>query len=158
RLCSWFLSSSCEFSYPFALHSRTTIHHSGRKERQDTFHKIQTVNRRWRTLGDPESTTLRLSNSCPRFSSTRQNSPRRRCIQRHHAQRGKTMPDTADHDSTQLTRPTSSSGNGRMSIEEISQRLGVGRLAVYSMLEQQIIPGIRLGRRWIVTRHAYEQW
>jgi hypothetical protein len=26
------------------------------------------------------------------------------------------------------------------------------------MLEQGIIPGIRLGRRWIITRHAYEQW
>jgi hypothetical protein len=26
------------------------------------------------------------------------------------------------------------------------------------MLEQRIIPGIRLGRRWIVTRYAYEQW
>jgi hypothetical protein len=36
--------------------------------------------------------------------------------------------------------------------------LDVGRLTVYSMLGQGIIPGIRLGRRWIVTRHAYEQW
>src|SRR3984893_1642389 len=26
------------------------------------------------------------------------------------------------------------------------------------MLEQQILPGIRFGRRWIITRHAYEQW
>jgi hypothetical protein len=26
------------------------------------------------------------------------------------------------------------------------------------MLEQGILPGIRLGRRWIITRHAYEQW
>jgi hypothetical protein len=26
------------------------------------------------------------------------------------------------------------------------------------MLEQGIMPGIRLGRRWIITRHAYEQW
>jgi excisionase family DNA binding protein len=45
-----------------------------------------------------------------------------------------------------------------MSIPEIAQRLAVGRLAVYSMLEKGIMPGIRLGRRWIVTRHAYEQW
>jgi hypothetical protein len=29
---------------------------------------------------------------------------------------------------------------------------------VYGMLEQGILPGIRLGRRWIITRHAYEQW
>ncbi len=46
----------------------------------------------------------------------------------------------------------------RMSVEEIARRLDVGRLTVYSMLEQGIIPSIRLGRRWIVTRHAYEQW
>lgn len=48
--------------------------------------------------------------------------------------------------------------SNRMAIAEIAQRLGVGRLAVYAMLEQGIIPGIRLGRRWIVTQPAYEQW
>jgi hypothetical protein len=26
------------------------------------------------------------------------------------------------------------------------------------MLEQGILPGIRLGRRWLITRHAYEAW
>jgi excisionase family DNA binding protein len=46
----------------------------------------------------------------------------------------------------------------RISIEEIAERLGIGRLAVYAMLEQRIVPGIRLGRRWIITRYAYEQW
>jgi excisionase family DNA binding protein len=46
----------------------------------------------------------------------------------------------------------------RMTVEEISRRLEIGRLAVYTMLEQGIIPAIRLGRRWIITRHAYEQW
>lgn len=45
-----------------------------------------------------------------------------------------------------------------MSVPEIAQRLDIGRLAVYAMLEQGIIPGIRLGHRWIVTRYAYEQW
>jgi excisionase family DNA binding protein len=48
--------------------------------------------------------------------------------------------------------------SNRLTIPEIASRLSVGRLAVYSMLEQGIIPGIRLGRRWIVTRYAYEQW
>jgi len=48
--------------------------------------------------------------------------------------------------------------SGRMSIPEIANRLSVGRIAVYTMLEQGIIPAVRLGRRWIVTRHAYEQW
>jgi excisionase family DNA binding protein len=48
--------------------------------------------------------------------------------------------------------------SSRMSIPEIANRLSVGRLAVYTMLEQGIIPAIRLGRRWIITRHAYEHW
>src|SRR5207247_7540489 len=46
----------------------------------------------------------------------------------------------------------------RISVPEIAQRLGIGRVAVYSMLEQGIIPGVRLGRRWIITRHSYLAW
>jgi len=48
--------------------------------------------------------------------------------------------------------------SSRISVPEIARRLNIGRVAVYSMLEQGIMPGIRLGRRWIITRHAYEQW
>ena len=48
--------------------------------------------------------------------------------------------------------------SGRMSIPEIATRLSLGRIAVYTLLEQGIIPAVRLGRRWIVTRHAYKQW
>jgi excisionase family DNA binding protein len=48
--------------------------------------------------------------------------------------------------------------SSRISVPEIATRLNIGRLAVYSMLEQGIMPGIRLGRRWIITRHAYDQW
>jgi len=47
---------------------------------------------------------------------------------------------------------------GRMSVPEIAGRLNIGRLTVYAMLEQGILPGLRLGRRWIITRHAYDQW
>ena len=50
------------------------------------------------------------------------------------------------------------SPGSRISVLEIPRRLSIGRLAVYSMLEQGIIPGIRLGRRWIITRHAYLAW
>jgi excisionase family DNA binding protein len=50
------------------------------------------------------------------------------------------------------------SPSSRISVLEIARRLDVGRLAVYSMLEQGIIPGVRLGRRWIITRHAYLSW
>ena len=46
----------------------------------------------------------------------------------------------------------------RLSVPEIARRLEIGRLAVYAMLEQGIIPGIRLSRRWIITRHAYLIW
>ena len=48
--------------------------------------------------------------------------------------------------------------NTRIAVPEIAHRLGVGRLAVYTMLERGIIPGVRLGRRWIVTQAAYEHW
>jgi excisionase family DNA binding protein len=49
-------------------------------------------------------------------------------------------------------------GSARITVPEISKRLDIGRLTVYAMLEQGIIPGIRLHRRWIITRHAYQQW
>jgi excisionase family DNA binding protein len=48
--------------------------------------------------------------------------------------------------------------SARITVSEIARRLGIGRQAVYAMLEQQILPGVRLGRRWIITRHAYESW
>jgi len=54
-------------------------------------------------------------------------------------------------------QPAANAGS-RMSVPEIAQRLNIGRLAVYAMLEQGIIPGIRLGHRWIITRCAYDQW
>jgi excisionase family DNA binding protein len=59
---------------------------------------------------------------------------------------------------TNIDSPNEESTCGRMTVEQIARRLGIGRLAVYAMLDQGILPGIRLGRRWIVTRHAYEHW
>lgn len=64
-------------------------------------------------------------------------------------------------ESTDPGHPTEALAEGpgsRMSVPEIARRLDIGRMAVYTMLEQGILPGIRLGRRWIITRHAYEQW
>ena len=60
------------------------------------------------------------------------------------------MPDRLEAAGEQL--------HSRISVPEIARRLNVGRVAVYAMLDQGILPGIRLGRRWIITRHAYEQW
>jgi excisionase family DNA binding protein len=42
----------------------------------------------------------------------------------------------------------------RITVPEIAQRLAIGRLAVYAMLERGIIPANRIGRRWIVARYA----
>jgi excisionase family DNA binding protein len=50
------------------------------------------------------------------------------------------------------------STTSRISVLEIANRLAVGRTAVYEMLERNIIPNIRLGHRWIITRYAYEHW
>jgi excisionase family DNA binding protein len=48
--------------------------------------------------------------------------------------------------------------SARITVPEIAKRLSIGRLAVYSMLEHHLIPAIRIGRRWLVTRFAYEEW
>jgi excisionase family DNA binding protein len=47
---------------------------------------------------------------------------------------------------------------GRITVAEIAARLSIGRGTVYRLLEKRIVPALRLGRRWIVTRHAYEEW
>ena len=64
------------------------------------------------------------------------------------------MAEQSQHSIDELVDSPSS----RISVLEIARRLSIGRLAVYSMLEQGIIPGLRLGRRWIITRHAYLAW
>jgi excisionase family DNA binding protein len=56
------------------------------------------------------------------------------------------------------SRPPGDANSARITVPEIARRLDVGRQAVYTMLEQRILPGIRLGKRWIITRHAYEEW
>jgi len=48
--------------------------------------------------------------------------------------------------------------SARISVEEVAGRLDIGRRSVYAMLEQGILPGVRVGRLWIITRHAYELW
>jgi excisionase family DNA binding protein len=43
-------------------------------------------------------------------------------------------------------------------VKEIAERLDIGKMAVYAMLESGALPGIRVGKRWLVTRYAYEHW
>ena len=73
------------------------------------------------------------------------------------------QPDQARGLSRELSQDGKEDGpavnhRARMTVDEIARRLDIGRMAVYTMLEQGIIPAIRLGRRWIVTRHAFENW
>lgn len=46
----------------------------------------------------------------------------------------------------------------RITVEEATQPLNAGRLAVYSMPEAAILPGIGVGRRYIIARRAFEKW
>jgi len=45
----------------------------------------------------------------------------------------------------------------RIQVREICQRLQLGRRAVYALLEARIIPSIRVGTRYLIGRHAYEE-
>jgi excisionase family DNA binding protein len=45
-----------------------------------------------------------------------------------------------------------------MTVPEIAGRLAVGQMAVYRMLEEKIISAVRVGKRWVVTRKAFEKW
>jgi excisionase family DNA binding protein len=65
------------------------------------------------------------------------------------------MSDPREQPACKHTTPGES---GRITVPQIARRLGIGRLTVYAMLERRILPGVRVGRLWIVTRHAYEQW
>ena len=64
----------------------------------------------------------------------------------------------SDPDCTRCRDIPSLEPNSRITVEEIARRLGVGRQTVYKMLKQRSLPGIRVGRLWIITRHAYETW
>jgi len=57
-----------------------------------------------------------------------------------------------------ILRPPGAEQSSRMTIQEIAERLAIGELAVYRMLREGQIPGIRVGKRWLVTRYAYQQW
>jgi excisionase family DNA binding protein len=72
--------------------------------------------------------------------------------------RDKAMPNGLADSDSRGQRSARSEGPGRMTVPEIARRLSIGRLAVYAMLERGTLPAIRLGRRWIITRYAYEQW
>ena len=45
-----------------------------------------------------------------------------------------------------------------ITIPEIADRLDVCEETVYEMLKSRVIPSIRPGRRFIISRTAYEKW
>jgi excisionase family DNA binding protein len=45
-----------------------------------------------------------------------------------------------------------------ITIPEIADRLDVCEETVYEMLKDHVIPSIRPGRRFIISRFAYEKW
>ena len=45
-----------------------------------------------------------------------------------------------------------------MTVREIATRLGICEETIYDMLRDQVIPNIRYGRRFIISRAAYERW
>lgn len=71
---------------------------------------------------------------------------------------GKTISMTADNSLTPLTGAYGHLPSSRMTVPEIAGRLAVGEMAVYRMLEAKIIPAVRIGKRWVVTRKAFEKW
>ena len=46
----------------------------------------------------------------------------------------------------------------RITVKEIVTDLDVSKTRVYEMLDKRIIPNIRVGKSFIVGRHAYEEW
>jgi excisionase family DNA binding protein len=45
-----------------------------------------------------------------------------------------------------------------ITVPEISERLGICEDTIYEMLRSKAIPNIRRGRRYIVSRAAFEHW
>jgi len=45
-----------------------------------------------------------------------------------------------------------------ITVPEISERLGIGEETVYDMVRRHVIPNIRHGHRFIISRSAYERW
>ncbi|MCZ2156285.1 MAG: helix-turn-helix domain-containing protein [Bryobacterales bacterium] len=45
-----------------------------------------------------------------------------------------------------------------ISVSEISERLGICEETVYDMVRKHVIPNIRHGHRFIISRAAYERW
>jgi excisionase family DNA binding protein len=48
--------------------------------------------------------------------------------------------------------------SSRITVPEIMRRMNIGRIAVYQLLDLGLLPAIRIRRRWIISRVAFEKW
>ena len=45
-----------------------------------------------------------------------------------------------------------------LTVKEVAETLGIGINQAYEACEQSMFPCIRFGRRWIISRKAFERW
>lgn len=45
-----------------------------------------------------------------------------------------------------------------MHVEELQNELGIGRDTAYALMRNHSFPSIKIGRRYIVERKAFEEW
>jgi excisionase family DNA binding protein len=78
---------------------------------------------------------------------------------------------TKREETTKATRNTTRKNSARKKkrrnpVEELSEKLGLSRSTTYEYLNKRIIPGVRIGHRWIlpddvedrIKARAYEDW
>ena len=56
------------------------------------------------------------------------------------------------------TRRSQEAGNVYPNVDALAQELGISRQSAYSGLRDGSIPGIHLGKRWILPRAAIAAW
>jgi len=48
--------------------------------------------------------------------------------------------------------------SSRLSVHEICKDLGICKKHVYALLDKQVIPCVRIGRSYLITKEAYQEW
>jgi excisionase family DNA binding protein len=44
-----------------------------------------------------------------------------------------------------------------MSVDEVAERLGIGKNQAYALVQLEKIPALRFGRRWLIPRVAFDK-
>lgn len=45
-----------------------------------------------------------------------------------------------------------------LTVKQVSRKLGIGINQTYEACEQNLFPCVRFGRRWIISRTAFDKW